>query len=72
MNSKSTDREAKIAESEILVEKYKTALRKNQVINDMKQGLGAEMLKNPRKVKIIKKTFGQKLLNFLRIIFNKF
>ena len=60
------------AEKDVLLEKYKTALKKSQLINDIKGGLGAEIKKNPNKVKIIKKTWFQKLMENLKKIFTTF
>lgn len=72
MNDKMLNREVKQAENEILLEKYKTALKKNKFINEIKSGLGQEIKKNPGKVKIIKKTWYQKFFNGLKKIFTKF
>jgi hypothetical protein len=72
MNEKMVNREIKQAESEILLEKYKTALKKTQLINELKSGLGNEIKKNPGKAKIIKKTWYQKFLIGLKKIFTKF
>jgi hypothetical protein len=72
MNDKIISREQKQAEKEMLVERYKTALKKNQFINELKTGLGEEIKKNPSKVKIIKKTWKEKILLFLGKIFTKF
>lgn len=72
MNDKMLNREVKQAENEILLEKYKTALKKTQFINEIKSGLGKEIKSNPNKVKIIKKTWYQKLLIGLKKIFTKF
>lgn len=65
-------RESSQAEKDMLVEKYKTALKKNQFINELKTGLGQEIKKNPSKVKIIKKTFGECFMLSLKKIFTKF
>jgi hypothetical protein len=72
MNEKMVNREIKQAENEILLEKYKTALKKTQLINELKSGLGNEIKKNPGKAKIIKKTWYQKFLIGLKKIFTKF
>jgi len=72
MNDKILNREVKQAENEMLLEKYKTALKKTQFINEIKSGLGKEIKSNPSKVKIIKKTWYQKLLSVLKKIFTKF
>jgi hypothetical protein len=70
--SKMVSREQELAEKEVLMEKYKTALKKTQFVNELKTGLGAEIKKNPGKAKIIKKTWGQKLMISLGKIFTKF
>jgi hypothetical protein len=72
MNDKMIDRESSQAEKDMLVEKYKTALKKNQFINELKSGLGKEIKKNPGKPKIIKKTLGERFMLGLRKIFTKF
>jgi len=72
MNDKVINREAKQAEREILVEKYKTALKKNQFINELKTGLGEEIKKNPGKAKLIKKTWGERFMLGLKKIFTRF
>jgi hypothetical protein len=72
MNDKIIDRETNIFEKEVLVEKYKTALKKTQFINDLKHGLGVEIKNNPGKARIIKKPFSVRLINWLQRIFNKF
>lgn len=72
MSDKSITRETKIAEQELLMERYKTALKKGQLINDIRNGLGKEIKKNPGQAKIIKKTTTQKIMSWLRGIFTKF
>jgi hypothetical protein len=72
MNEKMVNREIKQAENEILLEKYKTALKKTQLINELKSGLGNEIKKNPGKAKIIKKPWYKKILAGLKKIFTKF
>lgn len=71
-NDKMISREANMAEKEMLVEKYKTALKKQQFINELKSGLGDEIKKNPNKAKIIEKKWYQKISIFFRNIFTKF
>jgi len=71
-NDKMVSREQQLAEKEVLMEKYKTALKKTQFVNELKTGLGAEIKKNPGKAKIIKKTWGQKLMLGLGKLFTKF
>jgi len=72
MKDNLTNREASKLEKDILVEKYKTALKKNQFLNELKSGLGAEIKKNPGRAKIIKKPWYAKILITLRKIFTKF
>lgn len=72
MNEKMITRESTQAEKDMLVEKYKTALKKNQFINELKTGLGQEIKKNPGKAKIIKKTWGERFMLGLKKIFTKF
>ena len=72
MNDKMLDRESSQAKQDMLVEKYKTALKKNQFINELKTGLGEEIKKNPGKAKIIKKTWGERFILSLKKIFTKF
>lgn len=72
MSDKMINRETTLAEKEMLVEKYKTALKKSQLINEIKTGLGEEIKKNPGKAKIIKKTWYQKLALAFKNIFTKF
>ncbi len=71
-NDKMISREANMAEKEMLVEKYKTALKKQQFINELKSGLGDEIKKNPNKAKIIEKKWYHKISIFFRNIFTKF
>ena len=66
------DKELAQAEKEILLEKYKTALKKTQLINEIKGGLGDEIKKNPSKAKFIKKTWFQKFVAAIKKIFTKF
>jgi hypothetical protein len=71
MNDKTIQREQQIADKEILVEKYKTAIKKVQFINEIKTGLGGEIKKNP-KPKIIRKPFLKRMLDNVKNIFTKF
>ena len=71
MSDKALTKEQILADREILAEKYKTASKKVNFVNEVKNGLGVEIKKNP-KPKIIKKTFSQKLVMSLRKIFTKF
>tara|TARA_R100000908_G_scaffold60850_1_gene38475 strand:- start:2121 stop:2417 length:297 start_codon:yes stop_codon:yes gene_type:complete len=47
-------------------------LKKKLYITELKSGLGEIVKKNPNKVTVIKKTFGQKVKLFLHKIFTKF
>ncbi len=59
-------------------EKEKVALshqlgyEKNKLIKDLKNGLADEIKNNPNKVKIIKKSFFQRIGIFIRKIFTRF
>ena len=57
---------------EIALDKYKTAMKKVQFINEIKDGLGGKIKENPNQIKIIKKTRIEKLKIFLKKIFTKF
>jgi len=59
-------------EREILMNKYQTALKKGQLINELKDGLGNEIKINGGKVKIIQKSWYEKLKIYLAKIFTKF
>ena len=61
MNDKVINREVKQAERDKLVEKYKTALKKNQFINELKTGFVAcKKSKNPDKCQgSISKRYGK-------------
>lgn len=74
MNKKKdiVSKELEAAEREAALEKYKTALKKVQLINELKSGLGEEIRKNPNKVRIIEKKWYQKLGVALKKIFTKF
>lgn len=65
-------REIEQRDKDALLEKYKTALKKTQFLNEIKNGLGEELKKNPSGVKIIKKTWFQKFMLNLKKIFTKF
>jgi hypothetical protein len=71
MNEKAISREQTIADKETLVEKYKTALKKAQLVNEIKNGMGEEIKKNPRP-KIIKKSLSSKIITVIKKIFTKF
>jgi hypothetical protein len=64
--------EIKKLEREMLGDKYMSALRKVQFINELKSGLGNEIKANAGKVKIIKKTWFEKLTIALKKIFTNF
>jgi hypothetical protein len=72
INDVTLSREVKEAENEKKLDMEKTSRYKNKLVNDIKNGLGNEIKKNPSKVKIIKKTWSQKLFANLRKIFTKF
>ena len=59
-------------EKQILLEKYKTAMKKVSFINEIKGELGVEIKNNPGKATFIKKSWFQKLMIKLKIIFTKF
>ena len=59
-------------EKSIEMEKLKTTLKKAQFIQEIKNGLGSEIKKNPNQITIIKKPWYKKLGLFLRKIFTKF
>lgn len=71
MNDKVISREEKLAEKEILVEKYKTALKKAQFVNEIKNGLGDEIKKNPKPT-LKKRSLTYKFINTIKKIFTKF
>lgn len=59
-------------EREMLMNKYQTALKKGQLINELKGGLGDEIKSIGGKVKIIEKTWLEKLKLRFKKIFTKF
>ena len=71
MDDKIISREQSLADKDVLVEKYKTALKKTQFINEVKNGLGDEIKKNP-KPKLIKKSFTSKIISAIKKVFTKF
>ena len=71
MSEKAISREQALADKDVLVEKYKTALKKAQFVNEVKSGLGEEIKKNQRP-KIIKKSFMSKITSAIKNIFTKF
>jgi hypothetical protein len=46
--------------------------KKQQLISEIKSGLGVNIMKNPGKPKIIKKTKNETITDWFRKIFNKF
>ena len=54
------------------LEKYKTALKKVQFINEIRSGLGKEIKVNPGRIKFIKKPWYTRLGLFMKKIFTKF
>lgn len=71
MSNKAISREQALADKDVLVEKYKTALKKAQFVNEIKNGLGEEIKKNP-KPKVIKRSFLYKLTASIKKLFTKF
>ncbi len=71
MSDKAINREQTLADKDVLVEKYKTALKKAQFVNEIKTGLGEEIKKNP-KPKVIKRSFIYKLTTSIKKLFTKF
>ena len=59
-------------EKQILLDKYTTAQHKAKFINEIKSGLGNEIKQVGGKVKIIEKSFLNKILDKLKKIFTKF
>lgn len=72
MSDKITQKEIQQAEREMLMAKYQTALKKGQFINELKSGLGNDIKTTGGKVKIIEKTWLQKLFLKLKKIFTTF
>lgn len=60
------------AERDILMAKYQTALKKGQLINELKGGLGNEIKANPNGYVIHKKSIWRKISDILKKIFTKF
>ena len=65
-------REIEQIEREMLMNKYQTALKKGQLINDIKGGLGDEIKSNGGKVKVLKKSWFERLKLRLKNLFTKF
>jgi hypothetical protein len=68
MGNKNENREIKIAENEMLMDKNKTIMKKSQFIDEIKSGLGAKIKAKPRAT-IIKRPWYYKMLNTLKKIF---
>ncbi len=71
MSDKAISREQALADKDVLVEKYKTALKKAEFVNEIKNGLGEEIKKNP-KPKVIKRSLFYKITSMIKKIFTKF
>ncbi len=71
MSDKAISREQALADKDVLVEKYKTALKKAEFVNEIKNGLGEEIKKNP-KPKLIKRSLFYKITSMIKKIFTKF
>ena len=71
MSDKAVNREQTLADKDVLVEKYKTALKKAQFVNEVKNGLGEEIKKNP-KPKVIKKSLLGRIVLTIKKLFTKF
>jgi len=71
MSDKAIGREQALADKDVLVEKYKTALKKAEFVNEIKNGLGEEIKKNP-KPKLIKRSLFYKITSMIKKIFTKF
>jgi hypothetical protein len=66
------DRELEASIKDVISQKYVTKLKKDKFISEIKTGLGNDIKKNPRGVKIIKKTFFDRVKGFLRNLFTRF
>jgi hypothetical protein len=66
------EREIEMEGKGILRDKYVTALNKAKFANRIKGGLGEEIKKAPKAVKVIKKPIGQRIKEWLTSIFTKF
>lgn len=72
MRKNSIEREIELEEREILRDKFLTAMRKTQFVNELKSGLGDEIKKNPRGIKIIKESRYKRFMSWLKAFFTKF
>lgn len=70
--NKKLNNEIEKYEKEILLQQYVTDLKKKQFIDEIKNGLGQKIKENPNNFTIIKKTWKQKFMIFLKKIFTKF
>jgi len=69
---KAIESEISKLENEVLMEKFKTELNNAKLIRDLRGSLGVEIKKNPRKIKLKKISFLDKLMVTLRNMFTKF
>lgn len=58
--------------ADIESQRLKTNLAKERLINEIKSGLGTEILENPSKVTIIKKPWYKRLMDFFKSLFTRF
>lgn len=65
------DRELEQIEKKIFADKFTTAMKKVQFSNSIKKGLGEKIKANPNSVKLIKKPFSVRVINFIKQIFQK-
>lgn len=72
MRKTTIDREIELEEKELLRDKFVTALRKTQFVNELKNGLGGEIKKNPKGVKIIKPSRYKRFVTWFKNFFTKF
>ena len=72
MSDKLLNFETREADKEKLLNQQRTDRNKKQTINEFRNCLGAEMKKNPNKIKVTKKTGFQKFMLVLKNIFTKF
>ena len=72
MRKGTVEREIELEEKEILRDKFLTAMRKTKFVNELKSGLGDEIKKNPRGIKIIKESRYKRFMSWLKTFFTKF
>jgi hypothetical protein len=72
MRKGTIEREIELEEKEILRDKFLTAMRKTKFVNELKSGLGDEIKKNPRGIKIIKESRYKRFMSWLKTFFTKF